>query len=112
MPDLKIELDDLDLLQTRLDAALLQLEADVANTHDLEAAVGHYILAAAVEHFSTSWNKHRMDIRDNLTWLKDSIDKIGTSFTDTDDALATALEAPSKPTIPVAQPSSGGPVAV
>ncbi len=42
----------------------------------------------------------------------DSIDKIGTSFTDTDDALATALEKPPTASIPTTQPAPSGPVAV
>jgi hypothetical protein len=109
MPDLKIEFDDLDLLKDRLDAALLQLEADVSNTSELEVACGHLILAGAIDAFSTTWNKHRMDIRDNLQWMKDSVGKIGTSFTKTDEALADALEKPpaNKTTIPHAQTGGG-----
>ncbi|MCU1515050.1 MAG: hypothetical protein JWO10_2140 [Microbacteriaceae bacterium] len=109
MPDLKIEFDDLDLLKARLDAALLQFESDVSNTQELEAASGHLILAGAIDQFSTKWNKHRMDIRDNLDWMKDSVGKIGTSFTKTDDALANALEKPpvNKTAIPHAQTGGG-----
>ncbi|MCU1513185.1 MAG: hypothetical protein JWO10_275 [Microbacteriaceae bacterium] len=96
MADLKINLTDLELLQSRLDAALLQIESDVANTGDLQSAVGHPALSGAIEGFTHSWNKHRLDIRDNLTWLKDSLDKIGDSFVDADTELASALAPPPK----------------
>ncbi len=108
MADLKIDLSELELLQSRLDAALHEIENDVDNTADLEGAVGHPLLASTIQGFTQSWNKHRLDIRDNLTWLKDSVGKIGSSFSDEDKALAHALQAPPQSTIPTTQPAPKG----
>lgn len=90
--DLKIDLDQLNLLRIRLDRVLDVIGEDSDIARETAWAVGHAGLASTLEHFSSSWRKHRLDIRDNLSWLEDSVDKIGQSFTDVDTELSSALE--------------------
>ncbi|WP_411700774.1 hypothetical protein [Conyzicola sp.] len=111
MADLRVDIDQLDLLRTRLDKALDVINEESDMSRDLGSLVGDARLSGAIRDFSSSWNKHRYDIRDNLEWLKDSIGKIGESFENMDTELATALIAP--PTAPgPAGTSPNGPVAV
>lgn len=97
MADLKVDLDQLERLQSRLNSALALVDDELENSIALGAAVGDSRLAGHIHGFSTSWNKHRFDIRDNLVWLKDSVDKIGDSFTDIDEELASALSQKAPP---------------
>lgn len=111
MADLKVDIDQLEALRKRLDKALDVINEDSDISRDLGWAVGDVRLASELDHFSSSWNKHRFDIRDNLEWLKDSIGKIGDSFENMDTELANALTAP--PTAPGPTGTSpNGPVAV
>jgi len=98
MADLRVDIDQLDLLRSRLDRALEVINEESDMARDLGSAVGDGRLSGKIGDFSSSWNKHRYDIRDNLEWLKDSIGKIGESFESIDTELATALTAP--PTAP------------
>jgi len=114
MADLRVDIDQLDLLRIRLDKALEVINEDSDMSRDLGSLVGSSTLSGAINDFSSGWNKHRFDIRDNLEWLKDSIGKIGESFDNIDTELATALTAP--PTTPTPPGPTGtspnGPVAV
>ncbi|MCU1424007.1 MAG: hypothetical protein JWM51_298 [Microbacteriaceae bacterium] len=96
MADLKVDIDQLDLLRIRLDKALEVINEDSDISADLGGLVGDGRLADALHDFSASWNKHRFDIRDNLEWLKDSVGKVGESFQSIDTELASAL-APTAP---------------
>jgi hypothetical protein len=111
MADLKVDIDQLDLLRIQLDKALDVINEDSDIARELGDAVGHEQLRYMLEIFSDSWKKHRFDIRDNLLWLKDSVDKIGQSFEDTDVELATALTTPP-PSATNSTTTNSGPVSV
>ena len=98
MSDLKLDLDQLDLLKSRIDKALTVINEEGNMAHEIGGLVGDGRFSGRIESFSGDWDKHRYDIRDNLEWLKDSIGKIGESFESIDTELATALTAP--PTAP------------
>jgi len=111
MSDLKIDLDQLDQLKSRIDNALDVINGEGDMAGEIGGLVGDSRLQSRVEGFSEDWNKHRFDIRDNLEWLKDSVGKIADSFEDIDGSLADSLTAPPKPA--AATPASpNGPVAV
>jgi len=111
MSDLKLDLDQLDLLKTRLDKALDVINSESNMAGEVGGLVGDSRFSGRIDDFAGDWNKHRRDIRDNLEWLKDSVGKIGDSFTDIDDNLADSLTAPPKPA--AANPgTTNGPVAV
>lgn len=103
MADLKLDLDELENLHARLDRALAVVNHEFSMAAEVGPLVGDGGLESDIVHFSTQWNKHRLDIRDRLDWLKDSIKKIGTSFENMDTDLAKALAPPSHPA--AAQPA-------
>lgn len=111
MADLKVDIDQLESLRKRLDKALEVINEDSDMSRDLGSLVGDGRLASKIGDFSSSWNKHRFDIRDNLEWLKDSIGKIGESFENMDTELANALTAPPAAPGPTGT-TPNGPVAV
>ena len=112
MSDLKLDLDQLDLLKSRIDKALTVINEEGNMAHEIGGLVGDGRFSGRIEGLSSDWNKHRYDIRDNLEWLKDSVGKINDSFTDIDDNLATSLTAPPKPAAASPGGKTNGPVAV
>lgn len=92
--DLKLDYERLGELQRNLGTALTVLNHDVESAWDLQSAVGDARLGRAAREFSDSWDKHRLDIRDRLQWLHDSIKNIQEQFAQVDTDLASGLTTP------------------
>jgi hypothetical protein len=73
---MKVDYDRLGELQHNLNTALTVMNHDVESAWDLQQVVGDARLGRAARDFSDSWDKHRLDIRDRLQWLHDSVKNI------------------------------------
>lgn len=87
----KLDYDALADLQAHLTNALNVLQMDIESSATIAVASGDTRLGARILEFNRSWNKHRYDIKDNLTWLRDSVKNIGEQFEATDSSLASGL---------------------
>jgi hypothetical protein len=92
---MKVDYDRLGELQQNLNTALTVLNHDRESASDLQNAVGDLRLGRAARDFSDSWDKHRLDIRDRLQWLHDSIKNIHEQLAQVDTDLASGLTSPS-----------------
>ncbi|PZQ90812.1 MAG: hypothetical protein DI534_06400 [Leifsonia xyli] len=92
--DLKLDYERMGELQRNLNTALTVLNHDVESAWDLQSVVGDARLGRAARDFSDSWDKHRLDIRDRLQWLHDSIKNIQEQFAQVDTDLANGLANP------------------
>jgi len=92
MPDIKIDYERLGDLKNNLDLAIDVMSRETESGIDIAFAVGDRSLALAANHFRDSWDKHRLDIRDRLEWLRDSVANIHDQFSEVDSEFARALE--------------------
>src|SRR5690606_41607879 len=88
---MKVDYDRLSELQHNLNTALTVMNHDVESAWDLQQVVGDARLGRAARNFSDSWDKHRVDIRDRLQWLHDSIKNISEQLVQVDTDLANGL---------------------
>jgi hypothetical protein len=91
---MKVDYDRLSELQHNLHTALTVMNHDVESAWDLQQVVGDARLGRAARDFSDSWDKHRVDIRDRLQWLHDSIKNISEQLVQVDTDLANGLTTP------------------
>jgi hypothetical protein len=91
---MKVDYDRLGELQHNLNTALTVMNHDVESAWDLQQVVGDARLGRAARDFSDSWDKHRLDIRDRLQWLHDSIKNISEQLVQVDTDLANGLTTP------------------
>jgi len=103
---MKVDYDMLSELEAHLTNALNVLGMDLESTATIAAHSGDPRLGLRIADFSTSWNKHRYDIKENLEWLRDSVKNIATQLSDVDKSLAQGLTAPAG-SVP-ASPGGGG----
>lgn|GEM_PF-2390479 len=91
MPDVKINSSDLEKLESDLNTVLDAFGDDEGAAGRLGDAVGDSHLADRARSFASDWRKHRLDLRDDLEWLRDSIANIRTKMAETDTTLAQGL---------------------
>jgi hypothetical protein len=91
----KVDYEHLGALQEELTTALEVIGREFESTAALAVASGDPALGERIIAFGSSWNKHRYDIRDRLTWLRDSVKNIHHQLAAVDDQLARGLGAPS-----------------
>ena len=87
----KLDYDALSDLEGHLTNALNVLGMDIESSATIAVASGDTRLGARVLEFNRSWNKHRYDIKDQLTWLRDSVKNIAAQFEETDKSLASGI---------------------
>jgi hypothetical protein len=87
----KLDYDALSDLESHLTNALNVLGMDIESSATIAVASGDTRLGARVLEFNRSWNKHRYDIKDQLTWLRDSVKNIAAQFEETDKTLASGI---------------------
>ncbi|CAN5368876.1 hypothetical protein BH09ACT5_BH09ACT5_16310 [soil metagenome] len=113
MADLKLDMTELAAVKGQIQTVFDILDNSALFKDDTANAVGHSGLAAKVREFSDNWNDRREDVVERLTYVKDTIDKIESQFTDVDGQLYTSLTAPPAPTTPVSTtPNTNGPTIV
>lgn len=108
MPDVKINYSDLESLESDLNTVLDAFDDDKGAADRLGDAVGDHHLADKVRDFSSDWRKHRLDLRDDLEWLRDSITNIKTKMAETDTALAQGLNSSGGGGATTKSPAGGG----
>jgi hypothetical protein len=91
---IKVDYVQLGELQQRLQTASDNMHDDSHTMNALASAVGDSRLADRIRDFSDSWDKHRVDIRDRLQWLHDSIKNISEQLVQVDTDLANGLTTP------------------
>ncbi|MEP6481210.1 MAG: hypothetical protein ABJA94_04295 [Rhodoglobus sp.] len=94
---MKVDYDHLAALEEELNKALAVIGREFEATAALAVAVGDGTLSAHAIDFGNSWNKHRFDIRDRLTWLRDSVKNIQHQLSQVDEKFAAGLKAPPTP---------------
>ena len=87
----KLDYDALSDLEGHLTNALNVIGMDIESSATIAANCGDARLGGRVMEFNQSWNKHRYDIKDQLTWLRDSVKNIAEQFSETDKSLASGL---------------------
>lgn len=109
MADLKLDMTELAAVKGQIQTVFDILDDSALFKDDTANAVGHSSLAAKIREFSDNWNDRREDVVERLTYVKDTIDKIESQFTDVDGQLYTALTAP--PATPTATTTNtNGPI--
>lgn len=103
---MKVDYDMLSELEAHLTNAVNVLGMDLESSATIALHSGDARLGARIADFSTSWNKHRFDIKENLEWLRDSVKNIAIQLSDVDKSLAQGLTAPASTT--PASPGGGG----
>ncbi|QEO10651.1 hypothetical protein [Protaetiibacter larvae] len=94
MADLRVDYDRLGELHRNLELAVTAMSRETETSIDVAIAVGDARLGVAANSFRDSWDKHRLDIRDRLQWLRDSVGNIHDQLSGTDTELAKGLTAP------------------
>ena len=92
MADIKIDYNDLDDLVQELNTILSAFTEDEGAAGRLGDAVGDSHLAGRVRAFASDWRKHRLDLRDDLEWLRDSVKNIQQKMAETDSTLSDGLK--------------------
>jgi hypothetical protein len=92
---MRVDYDRLGELQKNLDTAVRVVGSEFENMLALGVAVGDFRLAARSNQFRDSWDKRRLDIVNNLEWLRDSVKNIHEQLSGTDAALASGLTSPA-----------------
>ncbi len=92
---MRVDYDRLADLEQNLSTAVRVVGREFENMAALSFAVGDNQLAHRTNQFRDSWDKKRIEIVDNLEWLRDSVMNIRTQLADTDAALASGLTAPA-----------------
>jgi len=92
---MRVDYDRLGELQTNLDTAVRVVGNEFENMLTLAGAVGDTRLALRTNQFRDSWDKRRLDIVNNLEFLRDSVKNIHEQLSETDTQLASGLTAPA-----------------
>lgn len=92
---MKVDYNRLGELQKNLDRAVRVVGHEFENMLALAAAVGDPRLAARSNEFRNSWDKRRLDIVNNLEYLRDSVQSIHEQLSETDATLASGLATPA-----------------
>ena len=99
---MKVDYNRLGELQKNLDTAVRVVGHEFENMLALAAAVGDPRLAARSNEFRNSWDKRRLDIVNNLEYLRGSVQSIHDQLSKTDATLASGLTTPA----PIAGPGT------
>jgi len=91
---IKVDYDRLAELRDNLQFAVEVMSRETESGIDIAFAVGDARLGSAANEFRNSWDKHRLDIRERLEWLRDSVANIHEQFSSVDAELAKGLQAP------------------
>jgi len=108
---MKVDYNHLAALEEELTKALGVIGREFEATTTLALAAGDGALSARIIGFGNSWNKHRFDIRDRLTWLRDSVKNIQEQLANVDAQLASGLQphpSPGPVPTPPSAPHQGG----
>jgi len=98
---LKVDLDEVDLVTTNLASIVRRLESAQADSHALADAIPVTELANASTDFAGKWDDRRKELIEQVTQLQQEAKAFVDAFTDVDSQLADALTRPP-------QPASGG----
>lgn len=92
---MRVDYDRLGELKKNLDTAVTVVGSEFESMLALAGAVGDGRLAARTNEFRDSWDKRRLDIVNNLEYLRDSVKNIAEQLAETDAQLASGLTTPS-----------------
>lgn len=99
---MKVDYGHLDDLHKQLSSALKVIGLELESSVGLAANCGDAGLGGKIIDFGQSWNKHRFDIRDELTWLRDSVKNIHDKLEESDKTLADGVTMKPAPVSPTA----------
>lgn len=103
---MKVDYNRLADLESNLTTALNVISNEFESAQTLSFAVGDSRLGQRSVQFRDSWDKHRLDIRDELEYLRDSVKNIATELEKVDANLATGISTPAPiAATPAARPS-------
>jgi hypothetical protein len=106
---LKVDYEQLAALHRRLDTASDNMRDDSDTMSALASAVGEERLAERIREFGKDWSVHRADIRENIDWLRDKVERISDELEKIDGDLARGLQDAGAPPAP---PAGRGPAPV
>lgn len=101
---MKVDYNRLGELETNLSTAITVVGSEFESMLTLAGAVGDNRLASRTNEFRNSWDKRRLDIVNNLEWLRDSVKNIHEQLAETDKQLASGLTTPSPSPSPSPRP--------
>jgi predicted LPLAT superfamily acyltransferase len=93
MPDIRINLDRLESVHTRLTEIVTEFDGTEQFNRAVADATGHAILAAVVGDFANWWNVRRTELTEDLRFIADSAEAIRDTFVELDGVLADRAEA-------------------
>jgi len=106
MDRLEVDVDQLEALSGRLTRSINTLNSDDFFSQVVADLVGHPGLADKVRTFSTGWNDNRRVLLERLTGVRDSVQKIGSSFADLETELESSIARPPTVGAPSSQRST------
>jgi len=89
---IKVDYNDLEALETKLTTIVNALGADGSTMTTLANAVGDHRLADKVLEYGKSWAVHRIQINEDIEWIRDQVRDIATKLSATDADLANGLK--------------------
>lgn len=90
---IKVDYNDLNDLDGKLTRIVNTMGTDGSTMTTLANAVGDHRLSQKVIEFGSSWAVHRIQINEDLTWLRDKVREIAVGLEKADADLASGLKA-------------------
>lgn len=94
MSQLKVDVDQLLALRSRLDQIEKTLRNDVSFSVAMSEHVGHDELASRLREFATGWNIHREGIVEKLEVISRWVGSVGETFQDVERQLSDSFAQP------------------
>lgn len=91
---IKVDYDDLNALDVKLTGIVNTMGTDGSTMSTLANAVGDHRLSQKVIEFGSSWAVHRLQINEDIEWIRDQVRKIAEELAKTDADLASGLQTP------------------
>ena len=92
---MRVDYNRLGELKKNLDTAVRVVGNEFESMLALAGAVGDGRLASRTNEFRDSWDKRRLDIVNNLEYLRDSVQSIHDQLSEADATLASGLTTPA-----------------
>jgi hypothetical protein len=96
MSDLRVDYDHLGELVQHLDAGLAAMGSEGDTSDQIADAAGDSQLGDKIRSFGSSWEYHRQNVQDTLTWLRKNTKLIHDQFESVDQQLAAGLTGSDK----------------
>ncbi|WP_166865924.1 hypothetical protein [Salinibacterium sp. ZJ70] len=88
---IRLDYESLQELSKNLKFVVDVMSRDTEMGIGVGGVVGRADLAGAANSFRDSWDKRRLELRDQFEWLQESVENIATQFATVDKDLASGL---------------------